>query len=221
LTELDLFIFDVVGKDGKETGFIEHTGLADTFGNHEVRGTSVFDMGPPLHGQIYSSRMQANVVGSASLSDDEVRKMQTFVDKHAGEHSSFSQLSRSELIQAAPQMYCIYPHASRLCEADGRYVRTRFSCAGFVFEAYKKARIALLKLDSLPEVGEDVIRSAYGTAMSLMESRGISLAILGLDGDSGAWPVLLCGYLIHALDRDANVIREQPYTPDIADRYFN
>jgi hypothetical protein len=34
----------------------------------------------------------------------------------------------------------------------------------------------------------------------------------GLEGDGG-WPVLLCGYLFHALDREADVIRREPYTP--------
>jgi hypothetical protein len=94
-----------------------------------------------------------------------------------------------------------------------------FNCAGFVFEAYKKARIELLNLESLPMVDMAVIASAYPQAR-LIEHGAISADDLGLGG-SGPWPVLLCGYLIHALNRDVLVIRRSAFTPIAAHRYFS
>ncbi len=125
----------------------------------------------------------------------------------------------SQLIKAAPQMYCVHPHASPFYEDDGRYARMRFSCAGFVFEAYKKARIELLDSNDLPMVDIAVIRLAYPGHVRLMEAGKISPEALGLEG-SGPWPVLLCGYLFHALNRNADVIRHEPYAPSFVDRYF-
>ena len=215
---LSLSLFEVIGQDSAESGFIGHAGLAASAGSQNAAKLPVLDMGPPLHGHGVPRHLTANVVGSAVLTDDEVRKIKTFVDRHANEHLVFSQLSRSELIQAAPQMYCVHPHASPLRENDGRYTRTRFSCAGFVFEAYNKARIKLLDLNDLPMVDESVLALAYPETR-LIESGRISAAALGLGG-SGPWPVLLCGYLFHSLNRDADIIRQEPYNPDKTDRYF-
>ncbi len=216
---LSLSIFDVVGQDADESGFIGHVGLAKSAGSQNPAKIPVLDMGPPLHGQGVPSYVRANVAGSATLTDDEVQKVKTFVDRHANEHSVFLQFSTSQLINAAPQMYCVHPHATPFYENDGRYARMRFSCAGFVFEAYKKARIKLLDSNNLPMVNITVIRLAYPEQVRLMENGRISPEALGLEG-SGPWPVLLCGYLFHALNRDADVIRYGPHTPNIADRHF-
>ncbi len=215
---LSLSLFDVVGQDGAELGFIGHAGLAESTGSENATKIPVLDMGPPLHGHGASGHVKADVVGSAALTDDEVQKIRTFVDRHANEHLVFSQFSRSELIQASAQMYCIRPHVSPLYENDGRYARTRFSCAGFVLEAYNKARIRLLDVNALPMVEMAVLALAYPQTR-LIGSGRISADALGLGG-SGPWPVLLCGYLFHALNRDVDVIRHQTYAPSAADRYF-
>ena len=176
-------------------------------------------MGPPLHGHGTAGHVRGDVVGSAALTDDEVQKIKAFVDRHANEHLLFSQFSTSQLIEAAPQMYCVLPHASPLQENDGRYARTRFSCAGFVLEAYKRARIKLLDLNGVPTVDMAIIAAAY-PQIRFIESGRISAEALGLGGN-GPWPVLLCGYLFHALNREADVIRQEAYTPDIMDRDFH
>lgn len=217
---LSLNIFDVVGQDGDEPNFVGHTGLAESASTQQVAKVSVLDMGPPLHGQGGSAHLTANVVGSAILNDDEVQKIKTFVDRHANEHQVFVHFNASQLLIAAPQMYCIHPHVSPLHESDGRYARTRFSCAGFVFEAYKKARITFLDSNALPMVDLAVVRKAYPRQIRLMEDGRISPEALGLQG-TGPWPVLLCGYLFHALNRDVDVIRREQYAPIAANRYFS
>jgi hypothetical protein len=217
---LSLSIFDVVGQDGDEPDFIGHTGLAESASTEQVANVPVLDMGPPLHGQGGPAHVTANVVGRAILNDDEVRKIKTFVDRHANEHLVFLQLSTRQLLNAAPHMYCIHPHESPLHEDDGRYSRTRFSCAGFVFEAYKKARITFVDTNALPMVDLTVVRLAYPRQVRWMEMGRISSEALGIQG-SGPWPVLLCGYLFHALNRGVDVIRHEPYAPSAADRYFS
>jgi hypothetical protein len=216
---LSLSRFDVVGQDGAESGFIGHAGLAESAGSQNAASIPVLEMGPPLHGHGTAGHVRGDVVGSAALTDDDVQKIKTFVDRHANEHLVFSHFSRSQLLQAAPHMYCVLPHVSALYENDGRYARTRFSCAGFVLEAYKTARIKLLDLNGIPKVEMAVIAAAYPQTR-FIESGRISAEALGLGGD-GPWPVLLCGYLFHALSREADAIRQEAYTPDIMDRYFH
>lgn len=218
-TTLSLSRFEVVGQDSGESGFIGHAGLAESAGSQDAARIPVLDMGPPLHGHGTARHVRGDVVGGAALTDDEVQKIKTFVDRHANEHSLFSHFSMRQLIEASPQMYCVLPHTSPHYEDDGRYARTRFSCAGFVLEAYKKARIKLLDVNGLPMVDLAIIAAAYPQTR-LIERGIIGAEDLGL-GSDGPWPVLLCGYLFHALDREADVIRQEAYTPDIVDRYFH
>ncbi|MDZ7619319.1 MAG: hypothetical protein U1E05_20155 [Patescibacteria group bacterium] len=216
---LSLGMFDVVGKDGDDGGFIGHVGLALAGKSQDASRVFVVDMGPPLRGEREPGRIAASVVGAIALTDDEVRKIRTFIDRHASEHQVFLHVDRRQLLAAAPTMYRIHPHAEPFHENDGRYARTRFSCAGFVFEAYKKARIALVDLNSLPMCDIAIIDSGYRRHMRFMEAEGISRDALGLAGD-GPWPILLCGYLLHSLNREANVVRRELYTPSISDRHF-
>lgn len=216
---VSLSVYDVVGQDGDRAGFICHAGLAESAGSQPVRQVAVLDMRPPLHAGDRTGRVAASAAGSAQLTDDEVQKIKNFVDRHASEHQAFLQLTQSQWLRLAPQMYCICPHAVPFYEDDGRYVRMRFSCAGFVFEAYKRARIVLLDTNALPAVDMAAIKSADPDQALLMERGIVSRESLGLEGN-GPWPVLFCGYLFHALGRDTDVIRQQPYTPSTANQYF-
>lgn len=211
--------FDVIGQDGDEPGYVGHVGLAEVAGPSSSVAVPVCEMGPPLRGSNASGQMQCNVLGSATLTNSEIQKIKAFIDRHANEHESFLQVSRSQLIQAVPEIYCIIPHASPLRETDGRYTRTRFSCAGFVLEAYKKARMTLIDVNNLPSVDMAVIASAYPLQVRLIENGRVSREALGLDGE-GPWPVLLCGYLFHSLDRRAADVRQRAYSPDSMDRVF-
>jgi hypothetical protein len=174
-------------------------------------------MGPPLreHGDV----INANAAGGVELTSDEANKIRTFINKHALEHQSLRELERRQLIGHLPKMYCVVPHATPLREVDGRYSRMRFSCAGFVFEAYRKARIVLVDQDTLPEATLADIRSAYGRYMEILERAGVALDEIGLGGN-GPWRVLFCGYLFHSLGRDVNAVRREPFAPGMTHRYF-
>lgn len=217
---LPLEAFDVIGQDGEGAGFIGHVGLSELAGSYSAAKIPIFDMGPPLHGQGNVGSISAHAIGSSSLTDDEAQKIKVFIDRHSGEHQQFSVMSRRQLIESSPRMYCILPHATPATEEDGRYARMRFSCAGFVLEAYKKARIQIVNLDALPPVEIEDIRLAYPRLLTLIESFGVSLEDLGLVGD-GPWPVLLCGYLFHSFNRPAEDIRRESYSPSIEDRFFH
>jgi hypothetical protein len=216
---ISLGLFDVVGQDGGERAFVGHAGLANSAGSQIAADVRVLDMGPPLHGQAAPGHIRADVVGSAVLTDDDVQKIKTFIDRHENEHRSLLLLSRTERIAAAPKMYIICPHAMPFYEEDGRYARMRFSCAGFVLEAYRKARVNLLEPKALPPVDMAIIRVCYPTQIRLMEDGKISPDDLGLGGN-GPWQVLLCGYLFHALNRDGVAARRGTYVPSADQRYF-
>lgn len=216
---IDLALFDVVGLAGDVATFIKHVGLTGSAGRHSADRVPVVDMAPPLHGQDEYGHMKADVIGNAVLTDDDRRKIATFVDRHAGEHEAFRQLGGFALLSTFPRIYIVYPHMKPFHEEDGRYARMRFSCAGFVLEAYRRARIRLLEPEALPPVEMDIIQLCYPQLASLMKSGRVSPEDLGLEGD-GPWPVLLCGYLFHALNRDAAAVRSEPYAPKIEDRCF-
>lgn len=202
--------FDVIGKDGRNQ-FIEHVGLATNSGTQQANDVPVIDMGPPLgNGQ----PMRAHVVGTAGITVDEQQKIRTFINRHESEHQAVQKVNRTNIAQA----YCVLPHATPLKEADGRYTRVCFSCAGFVFEAYKYAGIRLLDVNQLPAVDLAMIQQAYPAFAQLLNHQELR-ASLGLQG-SGPWPVMLCGYLFHALNRTPQQIRQASYVAQSGDEAF-
>ncbi|MGA2497442.1 MAG: hypothetical protein ABSH20_06860 [Tepidisphaeraceae bacterium] len=209
--KVDVIAFDVIGTDGERQGFIRHTGLASVAGEHDRRAVPVIDMAPPLR---RPGKMEANVVGTANLTDDEAHRVKDFVDRHEGEHRAIQKLNRLSF----PQVYCVLPHAAPFNEADGRYVRMRFSCAGFVFEAYKRAGIHLVEERQLPPIELQRIKEAYPDHAPLLD-RPDFRDLMGLTGP-GPWPVMLCGYLLNATKRDAPAIRREPHVAKTGDEIF-
>lgn len=211
---------EVIGQDSEDLlYFVRHCGLATETYTQRVEQVAVFDMGPPMHTPSSPGQMRVDVLGSAKLTDDECRKIENFIARHAGEHRSLELLKGRSLLGNVARMYCILPHSEPLLEEDCRYARTRFSCAGFVLEAYRFARISLVDLDSLPEVSWETVSAAYPDAANLIQRGRIDGESLGLIGE-GKWPVLLCGYLFHSLNRDAASIRREPIRPTIDQATF-
>jgi len=201
--------FDAVGTIGEVDGFVVHAGLAQEGGEQSRRKLPVIDMQPPLGNHEIGP---VEVVGSAELTDDEQRKIDNFIDRHEAEHRAFAELGRRTVMSRAPEMYRVLPHAEDHLEEDGRYARRRFSCAGFVFEAYSEARIVLLDISHLPELDRDEVEAHYGGQLAFAQRFDVPPEALGLEGD-GPWPVMMCGYLFHALNRDPEMIRREPFRP--------
>lgn len=218
--EFTVGLFDAVGSSAEaKPEFISHVGLVSTSGIISRNECPVVDMGPPLHGPDHVSRLPVRVAGTAELTVDERRKIKLFAELHASEHASLRTLGIGRLLALAPQMYCIAPHSDLLTEADGRPIRTRFSCAGFVLEAYRSARIDLLDTDALPLIPMSAISEAYPEQFRLAQSGRIKLAELGLVGD-GPWPVLLCSYLFHSLARETSEIRSERFVAQLKHHCF-
>jgi len=215
-SKLTLAVFDIVGQDGDAPGFVRHSGLVAESGSYESGRVGVHEMGPPLK---IPGKMHAHVIGAAELTDDEVRRIQVFIDRHASEHKATMSLRGHNLLRSIGRLYCIYPHRSPYREADGRTVRMRFSCAGFVFEAYKNGGVRLVDEDTMPPVDMRLIRQAYPDFTRLIDDGNVDPSALGLTG-SGPWPVMLCGYLFHALNRDPAAVRSENYSPTKGDEIF-
>jgi len=75
-------------------------------------------------------------------------------------------------------------------------------------------------MNALPMIDMAVIKRAYPVQVGLMDKGSIEPEALGLEGE-GPWPVMLCGYLFHALNRDADVIRRETYIPKPTDKCFS
>jgi hypothetical protein len=90
--------FDVLGQDRGQNKLIGHLGLAKNNGESERTKVPVHEMGPPLQS---SGSIVADVKGQASLDDDEIRKIRSFIDRHDGEHESHK-LRRSKI-----RAYCV------------------------------------------------------------------------------------------------------------------
>lgn len=93
----------------------------------------------------------------------------------------------------------------------------RYSCAGFVLDAHRQVELDLLKIDetSLPEVDKVTLATGY-PGLEMHESL---LDRLGIPG-SGPWKVVLPGYVVHALDRTSEEVRQGPYYARLGDERF-
>jgi hypothetical protein len=204
-------VYDLIGEDGEEAGFISHLGLARTGGAQPTRSVEVYHMGPPL---TVDGQMDGDVIGGLKLTDDEVSRIRTFIDRHSNEHAAVRMVGPESVYS----VYIIRPHVALRREPDGRYSRTRFSCAGFAFEAYREARILLVDVTSLPLVELEVVKAAYPQFAVLLDRPQFRQA-LGLVG-GGGWPILFCGYLFHSVRRADEDVRATPHRPSVDQRVF-
>lgn len=168
-------------------------------------------MGPPLS----QRERPVDVVGTASLSDEDVRKIKTFADDRLKERKS--EEDRLKLLKQTNSLrveYCIHPPAQKPTVSFSLW---RFSCVGFVLQAYRTARLELLGTP-LPLRSLDELKQFYPVQAEKLDDP-VMRKQLGIDqGDS--WPVALVGYVLHSLTREPNEIRATPYVPQAGDEYF-
>lgn len=93
----------------------------------------------------------------------------------------------------------------------------RFSCVGFVMQAYRGARMALLTEPS-PERALTELQPLYPDAASSWEDPE-TCSRLGI-GMGDASPVALVGYVLHALQREPRDIRAATVEAWYGDEYF-
>ena len=205
--------YDVAGVDADSPmlpNFVRHVGL---FGDErkELRRNEqlpLVHMGPPLG--VNEGEIPVHAVGTAGLSTDDILQVQVFVDDRAGEYEAAK-------IRNPRAQYCVIPHAEPHEEPDGTVTYWKFSCAGFVIEAYRYVDLDLLVTDQerLPPVDVDLIEAAYPGIFDSARRR----ERYNLRGD-GPWKIVLAGYVINALDRPVDAIRGIPYQPVSGDGFF-
>ncbi len=153
-------------------------------------------MGPPMN---LPGVMRADVLGwiddlsaeEVEGIDDWIAQMKTLVE--GGGFRSFTS-------------YVVMP-AVEVDRLAARCVYRRFSCVGFVAEAYAEgAGVRLVDETSLPEIDRPALEDVWGR----QTARGMEFA--GLAG-TGPWRVLLPGYLLRAVTLSRSALPYRPKTP--------
>ena len=145
------------------------------------------------------------------LRTDDILQIQIFIDDRAAEYDA------ANIRQDQRAQYCVLPHVEPFEEPDGTVTYWKFSCAGFVIEAYRYAGLDLVVTDQgrIPPVGLRLLDAAYPGVAASPRLR----AYFKLHGD-GPWNVVLAGYVLNALDRPADAIRREPHQPALGDAFF-
>lgn len=212
-TPVPLRVCDVVGYYRTSTAsFVSHVALARDPLPSLVVGVDVaiVEMGPPLR----DSHWAADVVGTSELSVDEVLQIKNFCREHVTEHAARDCIRGRGRYKG----YVIVPHASAL---EGGTTR-RFSCAGFVIEAYRDAGIDLVDTDPqrLVRVPKDVLSGAFPVVEHPQWEQLNREYKWGLDVGVAEWPVVLPGYVLHALARNVGAIRTRLFVPSRGNELF-
>lgn len=197
---------DVVGlRNDRQTRFVKHVGLFDEDKQSVKMGDDirVLHMGPPIQ----RSTINVHTGGRVPLTNDQIKKIRTWYKK-----------VKDESPTSAYKQYVIRPVWKDVFDRiTGIRRYRRYSCAGFVLDGHLKVNIELLDTDEnvLPEVDRQTIISAYPEA----DGHSDFLRYCGLEGN-GPWKVVLAGYVLHALSRTSDQIRQGPYQAQKGDEQF-
>ncbi len=119
--------FDVLGFDSVATPrFITHVGLASGTGAlSSGESATMVHMAPPLRIEDQSGPVTS--VATATLTADEIKQVETFIDLIEGEYESAG-------LRDSHRQYCILPHARPRRGGDETIVCAQYSCAGLVID---------------------------------------------------------------------------------------
>jgi hypothetical protein len=200
--------YDVVGQRAEgQTRFVKHVGLLDEDNQSLKMGDEarVLHMGPPLE---VGGTIKIHVAGRVPLTNDEIKIISTWFEKIKDEYPRLP----------AWRQYVIHPPwKDRRDPNNGSRRYRRYSCAGFVLDGHRQVNIELLDTDEdvLPAVDRQTIISAYPEAKRYSDL----LLYWGLKGN-GSWKVVLAGYVMHALNRLTDQIRQGSYRAKEGDEQF-
>ena len=205
--------YDVASLDSPVIShFIAHVGLfnddsKDLGVERESRRISMVHMMPPLHDNKHLWPVSA--IGTLHLSPGELQQIKLFCQYQQNEFDAHRIRGKEQ--------YVIRPHKR---DPDAEHPCCRYSCAGFVIEAYRWAGIELLMLtdDCLPEVPLDTLKAAYPSHAEALDDPD-ERAKVGLE-NAERWPVVLAGYVLNALARPPEEIRKTPYVARPGDELF-
>ena len=202
--------YDVVGEQSeREALFVKHVALLNEDNRFTQMGDEVrvVHMGPPLEQE---KAIKVHMAGHVPFTNDDIKEVSCWIDEITDEYNDRGVDPRKQ--------YVIHPAYKDECDPNTGVRRyRRFSCAGFILAGHLEVDIELLQIDdeSLPNVEWATIISAYPDA----ERRRQQLHKYGLEGD-GPWKVVLPGYVLHALNRAEDQIRQKPYLANEGDEVF-
>lgn len=207
--------FDVLAQSDGTSNLMVHALLcneADSRSDITRRSTiTCAHMGPPLGHRGFS----CDAVGSAGLSDAHRRKIKVFVDDRLKERAAEAErLKRRGESHRIRVEYQIHPPASRPSRA---FPLWRFSCVGFVLQAYLAARVQLLGSPFPPKRLDDLKR-LYPHHADRLDDPNMR-AQMGI-GEGDRWRVALVGYVLNSLAREVDQIMAGAYVPQPGDEYF-
>jgi len=205
--------FDVIGEDsGSARDFVCHLGLSLDTRNGVSYGDTVTvrHMRPPLESP---GKMRADSIGTATLTVDEANQIELYLDEVEAEYDAALRRPHKW------QQYVIVPHVKPWRAKDGTILWRRYSCVGLVIESYRDADIDLVSDSDLHPVDLKTLDRAYPGLDLTGRNQSRLREGLGIPGD-GSWPVLLAGYVLHALNRTKEEIRRGPYSPSRSDASF-
>jgi hypothetical protein len=174
---------------------------------------SLVHMIPPLADNRHLWEVHA--VGTAGLTPNEVPPIRMLCQHRLLEYEAHKVRREDQ--------YVIRPSVK---PPDGDHPYYRYSCAGFVIEAYGWAGIDLIATSEqdLPKVSLDKLKEAYPFFAAKLddpaERTNYGLDELGPAEIADGWPVVLAGYVINALCPNADDIRRAPYKPRVGDEFF-
>ena len=206
--------YDVMGEYADtQHGFVGHVGLLDADSQDLSAGSDAIavHMRPPL---ARGKTIVVHVAGRVPLTNNEIKVIAAWTEEIADEYDA------NEVSGAGGwrRQYIIHPPWEDERDPITRVRRyRRYSCAGFVLDAYLQVEIELLETDPdrLPEVDRQTIDAAYPQAVGNPKL----LAEFGLQ-NVGPWRIVLGGYVLHALDRPTEDIRNSPYKAQPDDKRF-
>lgn len=221
--------YALVGKYA-ESGppqFVQHVALLCGDGVISPREeVDVFHMGPPLVANTESQtagsngrRCRADIIGDLVLDAEEREAIDDWLSEVDTE-------DRNHPLKPFEQ-YTVIPHVDwEIAPETGRRIRRKFSCAGFVMEAYRRAQIHLLDTSGeLPDVDAGLLDAAYPNLSRLERLPPEYRERLGFKGreqfglhGKGTWKIILAGYLFHSTSRATNETPRPPaYLPKSAE----
>ena len=203
--------FAIVGKYAENRPFVCHAALLRNNESIEAeRMVGVYHMGPPFS---VANDCECHLLGQISLTNEEIESIENWSAEVA---ANFRQIHVKPF-----QEFVVVPNAVREMSEENRPQRLRFSCIGYVIQAYQEAEVVLLNLDDLPDVDRSDVESAYpdlnrvaGNPRLAAMFGFLGYADLGLPGE-GPWKIPLPGYLFHSTARYRSAApRPEPFVPE-------
>ena len=176
---------------------------------------NIIHMGPPFR----RDARNFDAVESCELTTQQFAKIKEFVDlQFSARTAEKDRLKKLGMPATIRGQYRIQPPSSRPRKGSAL---TRYSCVGFVLLAYKKARIQLLAGPS-PLKTIDQIKALNPPWTHPYLDDESQRKDFGLR-EGTQWPVVLVGYVLHAMNRPSKAISGKdatPYLPKEGDEYF-